>query len=233
MAPTRVARFADRSEAGRALARPLAEWLAHRLTPEAADRVIVLGLPRGGVPVAAEVAAALDAPFDVFLVRKLGAPGQPELAMGAIAGGGLRVLNPGVVEHLGVTEAQVEETVRRERAVLDARERDYRGDAGPVDVAGATVVLVDDGLATGATMKAALHAVRRRGPSAVVVAVPVAAPETAAAFEREPEVDGVVTVITPEPFFAVGLWYDNFEPVTDAQVRASLRNLHTRGGTPP
>jgi predicted phosphoribosyltransferase len=203
------ARFPDRSAAGKVLATHL-QHLAGR------PRLLVLGLPRGGMPVAYEVAKSLDAPLDVFVVRKLGVPGQEELAMGAIASGGVRVVNRAVVDHLRITAAQVEAVARSEAQVLAERERAYRGDRPPLDVAGATVILVDDGLATGASMRAAAAAVRRLGPDRLVVAVPVAAAETCEAMRYE--ADEVVCGLTPATFHAVGLWYEDFSQVDDDQV---------------
>jgi predicted phosphoribosyltransferase len=183
---------------------------------------LVLGLPRGGVPVAAEVARILAAPLDVFLVRKLGVPGHEELAMGAIATGGVRVLNQTVIERLGVSEEDVEAVARSEADVLACRERAYRHDRPPASVAGATVIVVDDGLATGASMRAALHALRGRArePAAVVAAVPVGSPETCRALRSE--ADDVVCARMPERFLAVGQAYVDFSPTTDDEVRALL-----------
>jgi len=207
-------RFRNRAEAGRALAAQLVGYAGR-------DDVLVLGLPRGGVPVAAEVARALGAPLDVFLVRKLGVPGREELAFGAIASGGARVLNRDVVATLGIDAEAVEEVVARERTELERRAAAYRGTAEPPDVRGRVVILVDDGLATGASMRAAVEAVRGLGPARVVVAVPVAAPQTCE--ELAPAVDEIVCLLTPEPFFAVGMWYADFSETTDDQVRALLR----------
>ena len=206
-------RFADRTEAGRQLAERLGEYSER-------DDVIVLGLPRGGVPVAAEVARALDAPLDAFLVRKLGVPGREELAFGAIALGGARVLNRDVVASLGIGEETMESVAQREQAELERRAEAYRGSTEPPDVRGRTAILVDDGLATGASMRAAVEAVRALGPERVVVAVPTAARETCAQLEQH--VDEVVCLLTPEPFFAVGLWYRDFSETTDDDVRAAL-----------
>jgi predicted phosphoribosyltransferase len=205
--------FRDRSEAGQALAEKLVEF---------ADRpdVVVLALPRGGVPVGFEVARALHVPFDVFVVRKLGVPGQPELAMGAIATGGLRVLNEDIVEALGIPDEEIDATAERQRHELERRERLYRDDRPPLDVGDRVVILVDDGLATGSTMSAALTALRRRQPARIVVAVPVGAPETCAAFRSV--ADDVICLRTPEPFYAVGLWYENFSQTTDEEVRDLL-----------
>jgi predicted phosphoribosyltransferase len=206
-------RFRNRAEAGRALAARLGAYAGR-------DDVLVLGLPRGGVPVAAEVARALGAPLDVFLVRKLGVPGREELAFGAIATGGARVLNRDVVATLGIDADAVEEAVARERTELERRAVAYRGTAEPPDVRGRVVILVDDGLATGASMRVAVEAVRELEPARVVVAVPVAAPQTCE--ELAPAVDEIVCLLTPEPFFAVGMWYADFSETTDDQVRALL-----------
>jgi predicted phosphoribosyltransferase len=208
--------YADRREAGRTLAAALAD-----VVPEGERHdVIVLGLPRGGVPVAAEVARTLGAPLDVFVVRKLGLPGRPELAMGAIATGGVRVFNEDVVHSYAVSPAQLEAVAEREGAELARRERLYRDDRDPLDVTGRTVVVVDDGLATGATMRAAVAALRARGPRRIVVAVPVAARDSIAALHT----DGVEVVcpLIPARFFAVGQFYDDFAPTSDAEVRAAL-----------
>lgn len=207
-------RFRNRAEAGRAL--------AERLEPYAGrEDAIVLGLPRGGVPVAAEVARALGVPLDVFLVRKLGVPGREELAFGAIASGGARVLNPDVVGTLGIDAATIESVAAREQVELDRRAEAYRGTAEPPDLRGRAVILVDDGLATGASMRAAVEAVRALGPARLVVAVPAAAPQTCD--ELAAEVDEVVCLLTPEPFFAVGMWYADFSETTDEDVRELLR----------
>jgi erythromycin esterase-like protein/predicted phosphoribosyltransferase len=213
--------FRDRHEAGRVLARRLAKY---------ADRpdVIVLALPRGGVPVAYEVASALDAPMDVFVVRKLGIPGYEELAMGAVASGNVRVLNDQLVRRLGIPDHVIDEAAAREQQELARRERLYRGGRPPPDVRDRTVVLVDDGLATGATMHAAIQALRQQQPARIVVAVPTAAPETCE--ELRAEVDDVICAITPEPFHAVGLWYREFSQTTDEEVRDLLarRNMPAR-----
>jgi len=206
-------RFRDRAEAGRTLAESLS-WLAGR------EGLLVLGLPRGGVPVAYEVARALDAPLDVFVVRKLGLPGHEELAMGAIASGGVRFLNEPLIRELGVRDDELERVTAAEAEELTRRERAYRGDRGPIDVTGRTVVLVDDGLATGATMRAAALAVREERAASVVVAVPVAAAQTCDEFRDV--VDHVVCALTPEPFYAVGLWYEDFSPTSDEEVRELL-----------
>ena len=205
--------FRDRSEAGRLLASKLAAYVNH---PD----VLVLALPRGGVPVAYEVARALGAPLDVFLVRKLGVPGHEELAMGAVATGGVRVLNDQVVRALHIPDYVIDAVAAREQQELARRERLYRGGRPPPDVRGRTVILVDDGLATGATMHAAIKALRQLQPARLVVAVPTAAPETCEALRAE--VDEVICAITPEPFYAVGLWYEDFSQTTDEEVRDLL-----------
>lgn len=184
------------------------------------EDVLVLGLPRGGVPVAFEVAQALDVQLDVFVVRKLGVPGHEELAMGAIASGGVRVLNDEVVRELEIDEASIARAAAAEGAELERREHAYRGERGPVEVGGRTVILVDDGLATGSTMHAAALAVRRQDPSRIVVAVPVAAEHSCEEFRAE--VDETVCVATPDAFMAVGLWYDDFAPTSDDEVRELL-----------
>jgi len=205
--------FHDRAEAGRLLAGKLARY---RSRPD----VLVLALPRGGVPVAFEVARALHAPLDVFLVRKLGVPGQEELAMGAIATGGVRVLNEDVVRALAIPEEWIEIITAEEEQELRRREQLYRDDRPPLDVRGRTVILIDDGLATGSTMRAAIAALRELGPSRIVVAVPVAARETCEEFQAE--VDEVVCAATPEPFRAVGLWYEDFSQTSDEEVHDLL-----------
>lgn len=204
--------FRDRSEAGRALARAL----SHHGDAGAQ----VLALPRGGVPVAFEVAEQLGAPLDVFLVRKLGVPGHEELAMGAIASGGVQLLNQPLITRLGVSRRLVEETITRERRELLRRELAYRHGRPPLVVAGRTVILIDDGLATGSTMKAAVAGLRKLGPGRVVVAVPVGAPEACA--ELGAEVDELVCLATPSPFHGVGLWYADFRQTDDAEVHALL-----------
>lgn len=207
-------RFHDRADAGRQLAALLTSY-ANR------DDVIVLALPRGGVPVAFEVASALRAPLDVFLVRKLGVPGHAELAMGAIASGGVRVLSNDLISQLDISPAEVEEATARERVELDRRDRMYRGDREPAPLNGRTVILVDDGLATGATMEAAILAVRQSQPARVVVAVPVGAADTCRRLAAVAE--EVVCVAAPEPFQAVGLWYERFDQTSDDEVIELLR----------
>jgi predicted phosphoribosyltransferase len=201
--------FRNRSEAGQLLAAKLTEY-ANR--PD----VLVLALPRGGVPVAHEVARALNTPLDLFLVRKLGVPGHEELAMGAVATGGLRVLNDHVVDSLRLPDSVIDKVTTQERQELTRRERLYRGGRPHADVRGQIVILVDDGLATGATMHAAIAALRQQQPARLVVAVPTAAPETCEALKTE--VDEVICAITPEPFHAVGLWYEDFSQTTDEEV---------------
>lgn len=210
--------YQDRTQAGRELGRAL-----HRLAGR--DDVLVLGLPRGGVPVAAEVARALDAPLDVMVVRKLGAPWQPELAMGAIASGGVRLLNEPVVRALGVDRDVIDEVAARETEELRRREAAYRGDRPPFDARGKRVILVDDGMATGSTMRAAVAAVRHLEPAAVIVAVPTAAADTCRILEAE--ADQVVCLDMPEPFMAVGCWYRDFGQTSDAEVRDILARTGT------
>jgi len=205
--------FRDRREAGRLLGAALAAY-ANR--PD----VLVLALPRGGVPVAYEVARALGAPLDVFLVRKLGVPGHEELAMGAIASGGVRVINDELVRALRIPDEVIEAIVEQEQQELARRERLYRGARPPPDVRGRIMILVDDGLATGATMYAAVKALRQQQPARIVVAVPIAAPETCE--QLSGEVDDIICTVTPESFYAVGLWYEDFSPTTDEEVRDLL-----------
>jgi putative phosphoribosyl transferase len=205
--------FADRVHAGRALAGRLRAFAGR------AD-VIVLALPRGGVVLGFEVAVALRAPLDVLVVRKLGVPGHSELAMGAIASGGAQVLSQDVIEMLGISDTAIEAVAAREQAELARRERAYRGTRPAPEVHGRTVLLVDDGLATGATMRAAVRSVRARQPARIVVAVPVGAPETCA--ELRAEADEVVCAHSPEPFEAVGAWYDDFSQTSDDEVRELL-----------
>ncbi len=182
--------------------------------------LVVLALPRGGVPVAYEVAKQLSAPLDVFVVRKLGVPGYEELAMGAIASGGVLVLNQDVVNQLGLSQGVIDAVASKEREELARRERLYRGDRPPVEVRGRTVILVDDGLATGSTMRAAVAGLKARGPSGIVIGVPIAVPSTCE--ELASEVDDIVCAVTPEPFYAVGLWYSDFSQTTDEEVRELL-----------
>jgi len=205
--------FRDRADAGRFLAGMLTDY---------ADRsdVLVLALPRGGVPVAFEVARALGAPLDVFLVRKLGVPGHEELAMGAIASGGVRTLNTDVVNKLRIPSEVIDAVTAREGRELQRREHDYRGERPEPDVRGRVVILIDDGLATGSTMRSAVAALRHQDPGRLVVAVPVASASTCEEFRGE--VDEVVCAHAPEPFYAVGIWYEDFSQTTDGEVYSLL-----------
>lgn len=205
--------FQDRREAGRRLAQRLDAYVGK---PD----VIVLALPRGGVPVAYEVATRLGAPLDVLVVRKLGVPGHSELAMGAIASGGIRVVDERIVGMLGISREAFDRIERAERLELDRREQTFRAGRAPLDVAGKTAIIIDDGLATGASMAAAIDAMRTRNPARLVVAVPVAPPDTC---ERLGErADEMICLYTPEWMHAVGLWYDDFTQTTDAEVRELL-----------
>ena len=206
--------YADRRAAGRILAEALRAY-AHR------SDVVVLALPRGGVPVAYEVATALGAPLDVFLVRKLGTPGQPELAMGAIASGGVRVINDDVVRMLGIEPNVIDAVAREEQRELERRQRTYLQGRAAIPLDGKVAILVDDGLATGSTMKAAARAARQLAPARVVVAAPVGAVDTCR--ELAAYADEVLCVRTPEPFSAVGLWYDDFDQTTDEEVMRLIR----------
>ena len=206
--------FRDRAEAGRILAARLMKYAGR-------SDVLVLGLPRGGVPVAFEVARALQAPLDLFLVRKLGLPGQEELAMGAIAGGGVQVLNDEVVERLAIPAEMIAAIAAKEAQELERRARAYRGGRPAPQVRGRTVILIDDGLATGSSMRAAVAALRKQKPARIVVAVPVGAAETCAEFEGQ--ADEVICARTPEPFYAVGLWYQDFSQTTDDEVHDLLQ----------
>ena len=205
--------FADRREAGRRLAARLLH-LARR------PRLVVLGLPRGGVPIGYEVASALRAPLDVFVVRKLGVPGHEELAMGAVASGGVRVVNQDVVRHLGVTRQVFDAITEEETQELARRDREYRKGRPFPDIRDATVVLVDDGVATGSTMLAAIHALRELGPESIIVAAPVMAHDAMRAISRA--ADGVEYISTPEPFFGVGAHYEDFTQTSDQEVRRLL-----------
>jgi predicted phosphoribosyltransferase len=202
-------RFADRTDAGRRLLEGLRKYAGR---PDA----VVLALPRGGVPVAYEVARGLGLPLEVFLVRKLGVPGREELAMGAVASGGARVLNHEVLAGGDLSDREVDEVAQRELRKLAEQELKYRGDRPPRALDGITAIVVDDGLATGATMRAAVRALRDRGARQIVVAVPVAPPQACAALREE--VDEIVCLNTPEPFTAVGFWYRDFSPVSDERV---------------
>jgi putative phosphoribosyl transferase len=205
--------YRNRTEAGRYLASQLVDY-ANR--PD----VLVLALPRGGVPVAFEVARALHAPLDIFLVRKLGVPGHEELAMGAIATGGVRVVNKDVVRYLNIPSEAIDAVAADEQRELERREKLYRGSKRAPDVTGQTVLLVDDGLATGSTMRAAASALRQQAPARIVVGVPVSSPATCDEFRDE--VDEIVCAVTPEPFHGVGQWYEDFSQTTDDEVRELL-----------
>lgn len=213
--------FHDRTDAGRQLAARLGKYAGR---PD----VVVLALPRGGVPVAFEVASALGAPLDVLVVRKLGVPGQEELAMGAIASGGTRAMNDDVLRTLVIDAATIERVAARARAELERREHAYRGDRELVAVEGRTVILVDDGIATGATVRAAVRALRQRHPARVVIATPVAAPESIALLR--PEADEIVCLATPYPMLAIGIWYRDFGQTTDEEVVRLLER--SREGRP-
>jgi putative phosphoribosyl transferase len=225
-----MARFVDRLDAGRFLARHLGSF-AHR--PD----VLVLALPRGGVPVAFEVALVLGAPLDVFVVRKLGVPGREELAFGAIASGGARVVDPETVRRVGLTRETIEQIARAEERELTRRERLYRGTRSAPRITGRTAILVDDGLATGSSMRVAVEALRSESPARVVVAVPIAPPSTCA--ELAGEVDEIVCAATPDPFLSVGSWYEDFSQTSDDEVRELLeraardRGTLRAGGAPP
>jgi predicted phosphoribosyltransferase len=212
-----MALFRDRAEAGQQLAERLSGYKGR-------DDVLVLGLPRGGVPVAYEVAQALNAPLDVFLVRKLGLPGHEELAMGAIASGGIRILNEEVVSALNIPERVIEAVADQEAKELERRERAYRGDRPRAEMRGKLVILIDDGLATGSSMRAAVAGLLAQGPARIIVAVPTAPAETCALLARE--VGEVVCLATPEPFYGVGLWYGIFEQTSDEEVRSLLEHAH-------
>jgi putative phosphoribosyl transferase len=207
--------YRDRRDAGRALATALSK---HRGEP----RQLVLALPRGGVPVGYEVARALEAPLDVFVVRKLGVPGHDEFAMGALASGGARVLSQDVISALKISEESIAAILAREQRELNRREQLYRGKLPPLDVRTKTVILVDDGLATGSTMRAAIAGLKQLAAQRIVVAVPIAAPETCQELSRE--VDEMVCAATPQPFHAVGVWYEDFSQTTDHEVRQLLED---------
>ena len=222
--------FRDREEAGDALAARLGHYARRAGAPRAgAADVLVLALPRGGVPVGARVTRALGAPLDVFVVRKLGVPGHEELAMGAIASGGVRVRNEEVVDKLRIDDATLQRAAEVETRELARRERSYRGQRPPPDLAGRVVILVDDGLATGSTMRAAVAAARAAGPARVVVAVPTAPASTCE--ELRGEADEVVCVTTPRPFRAVGYSYRSFPQTTDEEVRELLQAAWTAADT--
>lgn len=208
-------RYTDRSEAGKSLAAELTGLITQN------EDIIVYGLPRGGLPVAYEVAKALEAPLDVIVVRKLGVPGQPELAMGAVASGDVTILDERLVEMVGVSDRNLEEIAERQRAEVRDREQRFRGDVASPDPEGATAVVVDDGMATGSTMRASVQALRKRSPERIIVAVPVGSREACA--DIEDVADEVVCLSTPEPFAAVGVWYDDFRQVQDEDVVSLLK----------
>jgi len=211
--------FQNRKDAGQQLAARLSSYAGR-------SDVVVLALPRGGVPVAYEVAKELSAPLDIFLVRKLGVPGYEELAMGAIASGGTRVINDDVVRYLNIPGEVIDAVAMEEQRELERRERTYRDNRPPPNVRGRVVILVDDGLATGSTMRAAAAALRKQEPAQIVVAVPVSAPETCEQLRQE--VDEIVCAATPEPFRGVGLWYEDFSQTTDEEVRELLKRSKSR-----
>lgn len=210
-------KFVDRQSAGRALAQKL---LKYKGIPD----LLIIGLPRGGLVVAFEVATALQAQLDVLIVRKLGAPYQPELAMGAIAEGGILLLNDAVVKYLSISKEFIEQTAKEQMVELQRRQKLYRAGRTITKIAGRTVIVVDDGLATGATMKVAVRALKRKEPSKLVIAVPVGAASTCS--ELKQEADEMICLMTPEPFSAVGSWFENFEQTTDQQVGELLQKAH-------
>jgi putative phosphoribosyl transferase len=214
--------FRDRREAGRKLAAKLQRF---RDRPD----VLVLALPRGGVPVGFELARELNLPLDVFVVRKLGVPWQPELAMGAVASGGIRFLNRDMVRSLGVSESEIAETTAREEESVRQRDILFRDSRPAPKIAGQTVLVVDDGLATGSSMRAAVAALRQRSPARIVVVVPVGSAATCR--ELESQADEVLCLVTPEPFWAVGQWYADFSPTTDQQVQELLRQAKHQDGS--
>jgi putative phosphoribosyl transferase len=214
--------FINRKDAGQKLAKKLQAYAGH-------PNLVVQALPRGGVPVAYEVARALHAPLDIYLVRKLGVPGHEELAMGAIASGGFRVLNDDLVRALKIPPEVVDQVTRREQKELERREQAYRGDRPRLELRGHTVILIDDGLATGASMRAAVAGIRAQSPAHIVVAVPTAAIETCQMFQSQ--VDEVVCATTPTPFFGVGYWYEDFSQTSDTEVIALLEQAARRQQT--
>jgi predicted phosphoribosyltransferase len=215
-----VNRFQDRREAGRVLAERLREFAQDR-------NVLVLALPRGGVPVAYEIAHDLGLPLDVFIVRKLGVPGYEELAMGAIATGGVRVLNEEVVQRLGISDRQIDQAAAREQQEIERRELEYRGDLPPINVRGKKIILVDDGLATGATMRAAVQALHQAGAARITVAVPVGSSEAVQRIRRD--ADEIICPMQPEDFQAVGQWYEDFSQTSDEEVRELLaESMHVQ-----
>ena len=214
---TKIALFKDRRDAGRKLAQKLKDYAGRK-------DVIVLALPRGGVPVAYEVAKSLNIPMDIFIVRKLGWPGHEEMAIGAIASGGVRVLNQDIVQYLNIPEALIDAVAQRELRELERREHAYRGDRPSLDVKDRTVIIIDDGLATGASMRAAVAGVRAHHPAHIVIAVPTAALETCESLKHE--VDQVICATTPEPFYGVSRWYEDFSQTTDEEVRTLLQEAN-------
>lgn len=219
--PSTVYHFADRTEAGKMLGEALSDYAGK-------TDVLVLGLPRGGVPIAYEVAKALAAPVDLWLVRKLGVPGQEELAMGAMAGKDTRVLNQEIINLLNIDQASLNATIAREQAELERRNSLYRQGRPPPDIQGKTIILVDDGLATGATMRAAIVSLRHTGAARIIVAVPVGAASAGEKIRKE--ADEVVCLYTPEPFYGVGQWYDDFSQTTDEEVLTILERADTKPG---
>lgn len=215
------ATFKDRADGGKKLAQELSQYGGR-------SDVVVLGLPRGGVPVAYEVAKELDAPLDVFIVRKLGVPGHEELAMGAIASGGVRVLNNEVVKGVNVSEDDIDRVARKEQRELERRESTYRGERPGIALQDKTVLLVDDGLATGASMRAAVKGLREHGPGKIIVAVPTAPPETCEAFKDLAE--EAICLETPTPFMGVGAWYEDFPQTKDEEVKKILEKASERLG---
>jgi putative phosphoribosyl transferase len=214
---TKKTLFRDRRDAGKKLAQKLIDYSGR-------EDVIVLALPRGGVPVAYEVSLALQIPLDIFIVRKLGWPGHEEMAIGAIASGGVRVLNEDIVRHLNIPDTLIDAVAQRETRELERREREYRGKRPPLELKDRAVIIIDDGLATGASMRAAIVGVRAHAPVQIVVAVPTAAFETCKALE--PEVDQIICASTPEPFYGVSRWYEDFSQTTDEEVRLLLEKAN-------
>ena len=214
---TKKTLFRDRRDAGKKLAQKLIDYSGR-------EDVIVLALPRGGVPVAYEVSLALQIPLDIFIVRKLGWPGHEEMAIGAIASGGVRVLNEDIVRHLNIPDTLIDAVAQRETRELERREREYRGKRPPLELKDRAVIIIDDGLATGASMRAAIVGVRAHAPVQIVVAVPTAALETCKALE--PEVDQIICASTPEPFYGVSRWYEDFSQTTDEEVRLLLEKAN-------
>jgi len=216
-------RFANRAEAGRMLAEALSAYIGR-------SGILILALPRGGVPVAYEVAKALSAPMDLWLVRKLGVPGQEELALGALAGKNIRVLNDDIISLLNIDQSAIDIVIAREQAELERRNRLYRQGRPPPDIEGKTIIIIDDGLATGATMRAAIASLRQAGAAWIIAAVPVGAVSTCRKIEQE--ADELVCLHTPEPFYGVGQWYTDFSQTSDEEVLALLTSAATNSGSP-